>query len=152
MPTEFYSPPTCPSRHPSASFLHLSKWHHIYSVIQTGNDEATFGSSLSLTQTFYSPLRPSPKYISSSSTLLHCFSLGHHHLSPEHGSGLPNGFLVCILLPANSFSRSLHNNLFFPCIYTHIHFLLSCVSFKQISDILLSLSITVVLYVCVYII
>lgn len=69
--TEVYSLPTCPSC-PSLK-CHLSKCHHIYSVIQTGKWAVTFAFILSLTQTFNLPSRPSPMYVSNSSLPHICF-------------------------------------------------------------------------------
>lgn len=52
-----------------------------------------------LTRIFYLSSKPSPKYISNSSTLLHCFSLGHHHPHLDN-NGFPSGLLSTFLFPS----------------------------------------------------
>ena len=74
-----------------------------YSVIHTRNWEATFSSS-----------GQSLKYISNSSTLLHCLGHNHHYLSPGHNSRLQIVSLSISLSPPTHSLCQRHRSLFPP--------------------------------------
>ena len=128
MPTGVYSPPICSSWYPLSNF-HLFQWVIPHILIHIGNWEVTFGSFLFLTQDIQFTIKASSQCVSNSSTLLHYFSLSHHHLSSGY-KRLQNCLLICILIPAtpSSHTSTQYYSLF--CLHIPIYFLPSFVLSK----------------------